>query len=321
MNDIRNQFYRVSKMKFIKSSFSLFSFIFLLNDFLKLIVVSIFLPSFAIAQIHSGTSFVGINRDMDFSANIETNNLICQSNYLSCVGVYPCTTKTNNIDFSVQDKMVSTCICPCVAPVVSSPKPFFISKKGFYVMDLSNPLNLSDTSLFLKIDTINNQQGYLTGCYLPFNALYPSDSTIIIKTNANNYVLIQTMPVLDSVSRGEQIDGCTPYFGGYNIHWFLQQNGTTDFSGVDQTNIAFKFPLRNDRLFTVGADRYTLSRKASLIINVYDLKGRLIKSIVNQKQQPGSYKFELPTNFSHGSYIVSLSAAGRKIDRLVMAGK
>ena len=205
MSHKRKQFYRVKK--FIKSSFD---FTFLLGAFLKLIIVSVFLPSFAKAQIISGDSFVGINKDINFSTNIETNNLICQSNYLSCVGVYPCTTKTNNIDFSVQDKMVSTCICPCVAPVVSSPKPFFISKKGFYVMDLSNPLNLSDTSLFLKIDTINNQQGYLTGCYLPFNALYPSDSTIIIKTNANNFILIQTMPVLDSVLRGEQIDGCTP---------------------------------------------------------------------------------------------------------------
>jgi len=73
--------------------------------------------------------------------------------------------------------------------------------------------------------------------------------------------------------------------------------------------------------FSVGSASYTLSKKTFVSINVYDLKGRIVKSIFNQMQQPGEYKINLPSIFSSGAYVLSLNVGEHKIERLIMAGR
>jgi hypothetical protein len=235
---------------------------------MKLFIIGLLLPSLTIAQLISGVSFMDVNKDINFSSNSCTDNLMCV-NYNLCIGIYPCTTKVNTIDFSVQNEMVFTCVCPCIAPIISSPRPFFISKKDFNTIDLRQPLQLSDTAEFYKIDTVTTWE-YGPGCYLPFTKR--PCSVIIIKSHENKYVLISIGGKTDTIPRYSGPDmtcwGKT-YFGGYYIHWYLQQNGTTDFSGINQSStISEQIPsekllvndFRNVDAFNVLGQRIPLSK-------------------------------------------------------------
>ena len=215
---------------------------------MKWILLTAVLPSLTLSQIVSGSAYLGINQDLNF---ITSTNATKTTNISQGIGLYPCSTSTNTIDFSIQNSAAAPCICPCYLPVVSSPRPFYISKKGFYTMNLRTPLVLSDTSLYIKVDSItiaSASAGVQPGRYLPFRAfdqrlsLTSSDSTLIIKTNNNFYVMIRLRVVADTFWQGpppEPDYGCGGHitYGGYPLQWYLQQNHSTDFSQVDQTRI------------------------------------------------------------------------------------
>jgi len=211
-------------------------------------------PVLLSAQIISDSSFLSLNQDICFSSGSISHNILT-AGYNT--GLYPCTTNTGNVDFSLQQQSVSVCICGCAAPVVSSSSPFYKSKKTFDSMDFASPLNLEDTSKFSKIDTIRNSNPY-PGCFLPYDFIHwttliqQPESVLVIKTKTNKHVLIKGKAKVETypTDRGELYCRGKSYFAGYTIQWYLQQDGTTDFKDIIKTRCRLK-PTIN-KMFSTG---------------------------------------------------------------------
>jgi hypothetical protein len=153
------------------------------------------------------------------------------------------------------DIAIPNCDCPPASGFnIVSPKPFYKSRIDFNSLNLKIPIAISDTSLFNKIDTVRNNLNQVT-CWLPSTIFsYDGsmnnlrDSTIILKTTLNKYVMVQIMPLVT-----EEKLFCTDvtqhwffYLHGIVLAWYLQNNGSLDFSEVNQTVINF-YSKRKDR--------------------------------------------------------------------------
>jgi hypothetical protein len=78
----------------------------------------------------------------------------------------------------------------------------------------------------------------------------------------------------------------------------------------------------NGKAFNVSADnnmiRYRLPTPAVMLIMVYELVGRQVQVLCNQRQEPGEYSIALPKNLSPGRYLLSCTAGNAKINRVIM---
>ncbi len=72
--------------------------------------------------------------------------------------------------------------------------------------------------------------------------------------------------------------------------------------------------------FHDNAFSYSLPSAAFSTIRLFDIRGRLVRTLVNSLQQPGSYSASLPIGLSAGSYLVSFRAGEQKVDKLVPIG-
>jgi hypothetical protein len=79
-------------------------------------------------------------------------------------------------------------------------------------------------------------------------------------------------------------------FTGTPADFLLQQNYPNPFNPV--TNISFKVPYESD-----------------VVIKVYDIVGREVAYLVNERRQPGSYNIQFDgSNLSSGIYLLKMSA-------------
>jgi len=68
--------------------------------------------------------------------------------------------------------------------------------------------------------------------------------------------------------------------------------------------------------------RYTISKNASVVLNIYDLRGRCIKTLVNNSlQAAGKYTVSFPRGMANGSYILLLKAGDYTASRTVVVQK
>jgi len=67
--------------------------------------------------------------------------------------------------------------------------------------------------------------------------------------------------------------------------------------------------------------RYSLSGCTAVSMRLYDIRGRLVAVLVDEKQGPGMYTMRFPSHLSSGTYILSLKEEGRKLERLVTVSK
>lgn len=97
-----------------------------------------------------------------------------------------------------------------------------------------------------------------------------------------------------------------------NSQWALERQTDCEFyyvSVVDSpfnpsTKIRFSFPLLRG------------GRGVSVTLEIYDMLGREISSLINGQLRPGSYEVEWDaTNFPSGVYFYKLSAAGLVITK------
>jgi beta-xylosidase len=72
-------------------------------------------------------------------------------------------------------------------------------------------------------------------------------------------------------------------------------------------------------LLSRNAVRYTLSTSAKVSIRLFDLQGRLVRTLVHSVQQPGRHSVALPETNSVGIHVLSFRAGDQKIDKLVTA--
>ena len=57
--------------------------------------------------------------------------------------------------------------------------------------------------------------------------------------------------------------------------------------------------------------RYRLAENTHVDISIFDINGKKVKTLINQRSQAGSYEIKwTPENVSSGTYIASLSSNG-----------
>jgi hypothetical protein len=66
---------------------------------------------------------------------------------------------------------------------------------------------------------------------------------------------------------------------------------------------------------------YTLSEPSLLSITLYDLKGRLVKTVINRIQRAGSYSVAMPHDISPGIYVANIIAGKQRLDRTIVVSR
>jgi hypothetical protein len=200
--------------------------------------------------------------------------------------VYPCTTSAVNRDFFMNYFEHSLCICVCPSGAIGSPRPFYQSRKSFAAMNLTTVLDLADTALYTRIDTVR-QAAYAGGCALPFIELWYTESGVfIVTTSDHRYALVRISQVINSVQCSDYDPGTgTTYYwnqsrlNGYNVTWYLTNSGQPYFGWVSQTDVASR-PMGVTPLLRQN----TISPQAE----VYSLLGRKVPGILRGKRsRPG----------------------------------
>lgn|GEM_PF-2264053 len=200
---------------------------------MKMLIMIISLNFMAFAQITSGKAVMKLNQDINFSSGVITGN---PGSMVTLYSPPSCTTKTKNIDFSIIVINGGLCMCPCPASGPGSQKPFYVFNKIWDSLHIKTPLNINDSSQFKKIDTVK----YVGGepCSLPYTyagSYTPSGNTIIVKTQSNKFVLIHAKS--GTKAQDSCYEDVLSYVLDYTINWYLQNNGSLDFSSVDLTGI------------------------------------------------------------------------------------
>jgi hypothetical protein len=62
---------------------------------------------------------------------------------------------------------------------------------------------------------------------------------------------------------------------------------------------------------------YSLSESSRMSIMLYDIKGRLVKTLINRIQRSGTYSVAMPNDISPGTYIAAIISGNQKLDRTI----
>jgi hypothetical protein len=191
------------------------------------------------AEIISGMDTVPCGWDLSFSPHALTRNNY-RGNTHDGGNVYTCSTSTAMIDLFIATYGLYVCSYTCWNIAIGSPRPFYASRNS---QDILKSLNLNDTNLFTKCDTIwrdmciqSMPKGDSTHCYLPHldsksaNASpLTSGSFLLLKTSTGKYVIAQLSPI---ISEGRDITYIYHYLSGFLVTWYLQTDGTQSFSEI-----------------------------------------------------------------------------------------
>jgi hypothetical protein len=118
------------------------------------------------------------------------------------------------------------------------------------------------------------------------------DSSYVITLNATN-------PIVDSLNY--LADSTTIY---------INQNSQTGISNSDLAK-ENKFNVYPNPFKGTTTVAYALNADADVRLDVYNVLGVKVQSIVNTDQQKGEFKYNLDANFNSGVYFVSLTIDGK----------
>jgi hypothetical protein len=99
-----------------------------------------------------------------------------------------------------------------------------------------------------------------------------------VKNIYGNYALIRLSPITVVDTVYEPMPYVTAYMAGYLAHWYLQNNGTTDFSGIqsgvlqNHTKSAWNAPSKSEQ-YHIGLSSIAAHYKNS---DIYTLEGKRI---------------------------------------------
>jgi hypothetical protein len=158
-------------------------------------------------------------------------------------GSFPCSTYTADLYINYSEDNLP-CACPCPSAVIGCPLPFHVFRKPFNEIDLCAPLELSDTALFMKIDTVPDDE-FTGGCALPYIIRNKGDivpDVLVLKTTKGGYALVYMTQKTENVTCGGAPEGTSvsaEALHGYKVTWYLDYTGKQkpDFTWVDQTHL------------------------------------------------------------------------------------
>jgi hypothetical protein len=153
---------------------------------------------------------------------------------------------------------------------------------------------------------------------------YPGgEFRIITKNNsaANMYIQSATL-------NGLALDNCWFYHSQFaaggtleltlgpqpNMNWGIKQLPPSDSRPVPVIN------KKQIGLLTVSnlPGSYSLSSTTRVGLYLYDVRGRLIKTLVNGMQPEGDYRVRIPENLAPGRYVLSLRAGKLKVEKVIV---
>jgi hypothetical protein len=272
----------------------------------KVLMFLAVLPVMASAQISEGVDTLVINdievQGINLNTAIKTGSQL-QLIVPSCF--YPCTTTITSCDLISFPNLLMTCSCPCIEGyAIGTSQPFYIAKQNFTSMNLSKSLNLNDTALFSKVDTVDSTglectpisktvSGNVSStCLLPYEESFggrngagtiDTEQVWVLVTSQQKYAMVRVTPFNKTVMSNCELGG--PIYkqyttnGGTALHWYIQNNGTLDFSGVDQSAV---LPHNANPILRVASQnqRYRVGLASSItnrqISEVYTLEGKRI---------------------------------------------
>ncbi len=191
------------------------------------------------AALVSGEDIILCDSNLTFSPHAVTPNTLARDAYAG--RLYPCIQITPSIDlfFAIEFNLY-VCSYICRNTAVGSPRPFYVSKQQYADSLVRLPLNVGDTTRFTRIDTVridnHGPTGPRTGCFLPHlgttsaSANPVNSGYFLILDNADGKHILAKMTAI--ISQG--MDGTYVYYylSGYRIQWYLQTDGSFNFTGL-----------------------------------------------------------------------------------------
>jgi len=253
----------------------------------KVLMFLAVLPVMASAQISEDSASLPLVENQSQAINLNTGS-ISSAAPNSCL-FYACTTQGISSDLISYFNFLTACACPCVGEgAFGATHTFYISKQNFSSMNHKSLLNLNDTSNFSKIDTIKKGICYAPNndsvCLLPYIEIGINDSerVIVIETSQQKYAMVRVTPRSTTIVNrecGDPVDSLYTFLGSFSLHWYIQNNGSLDFSGVDQSAV---LPHNANPILRVASQnqRYRVGLASSItnrqISEVYTLEGKRI---------------------------------------------
>jgi hypothetical protein len=205
---------------------------------------------------------------------------------------FSCSTSISDADFYFMENEYLTCACPCRNSVgFGSPRKFYKAKGKGPLSDYWKPLNLNDSALFTRIDTVRQTEYEKSCCYIPYvkfpNGIHDSTQTFVMTTKIGRAILLHA--TANYVTETIKCSGGATYFtvtylNSIGIEWCINNvPGNLDFSWVK--NVSTLTDKRSggrngDTRFTpakkpvtLGFYSKTVSEKSAII---YTLQGKKI---------------------------------------------
>ncbi|MBL7046650.1 MAG: T9SS type A sorting domain-containing protein, partial [Candidatus Marinimicrobia bacterium] len=160
-------------------------------------------------------------------------------------------------------------------------------------ISIANPL-----IIITSMDDEIGMPGFSEGNPISYRVWDASENSELVVNDITNY----------DVTTGNELNS-KPVFDGLGI---IAVGFKSYLGGIDETTIPESFALHQNYpnpFNPVTTIRYHLPVKSDLRLKIYDLKGRLVETLVNKQQNPGFYSVEWKAeNVSSGVYFYRLEA-------------
>lgn len=182
-----------------------------------------------------------------------------------------------------------------------------------------------DTKNFYNAPFATNDGFHVYGCNVTTNDItFYIDGVQVTKNNNKYFILPMNVilsmgvrpPLMEYGDSGEKLPVVVLNNAGFPTEMLV------DYVRVWENTTTSTYEVINDRsMFNVFPNpsvdftnlNYTIEKNANVKLSIYDLKGRLLKMIVNQNQSAGSYTNKINTNEigGNGIYICKLELDGQ----------
>ena len=213
----------------------------------------------------------------------------------------------------------------------TEPSAFNLRREGYtqYGSQYYNKIDFDSEYLEYKFEGLNPDREYALSAY----AYHQENSSLEITVNVENIQIGKmTVPANTPVELGEMVpsplykDGIvyvtihgekavSSAFVLYEYERTSGKGGGPQDMKVTSLNVerlvlnVFPNPVRKDICV-----QYTIPRKTRVKLSIYDVAGRLVRTLINSTQKPGSYQQTFNTgNLSQGVYFVRLHTGDKSI--------
>jgi hypothetical protein len=233
------------------------------------------------AAINSGTAVMNMNNGLTFQMNNTLSRSIKDSQGYS-IGV-PCSPAHDSLDFFFFSRDCGTCMYYCPCELVGCGRAFYVSKKSINQIG-SAPVNLTDSATFIPVRYTgicypNNDSNK---CFLPAVTIdhhgtlcvnYDWSQPLIVMTAIKKYAVLELVPSYSKSCDPMDTGYCRTYTSSVRVNWYLQTDGTTNFTGI-RTSVT----ADHTRLAAGGTNgKFTSANATVLHCRPFDILGRTIR--------------------------------------------